>query len=333
MGMTDLRLIFLALALSCVSGCGSDDDTNTGVHHGDATTSNTTSPLAYVGLYGDNAVAVVELASGKVRTTIPVTAPDGMAVTPDGAKVYVSSNDSGTVAVIDTASARVTTTIPVGTQPAGMGLTGNGKYVIVAVQGDGEVVIVDTSTDGVVARAAVGKAHSAAADPAGALAFVTSQVTDAPAVQVVDIPSGTAGASFPVDAAPRALTDVAGKLYVTLAGSADVQVLDAASGTKLGVVTTAGSPHDVRPTPDGSTVLTVSQTAGELELIDTKTTTLVAHVATGAMPHWIALSPDGALAYVTNEADGDLAVVDLRTRAVTKTIAVGNAPRKLVTRP
>ncbi len=124
-----------------------------------------------------------------------------------------------------------------------------------------------------------------------------------------------------------------GKLYVTLVGSADVDVLDATSGQKLGAITTDGSPHDVRPTRDGSQVLTVSQTAGELVFIDPATSTLVTHVATGTMPHWIGLPSDGREAYVTNEGDNDVVVVDLATRAVTQTFAVGQAPRKIVVRP
>jgi YVTN family beta-propeller protein len=330
--MHHLEHALFAFTLCCLTACSSDDDTtSTAAHPSTANTS--TTALAYVGFFGDNALGVVDVASGKVRTTIPVTAPDGIAITPDGKKVYVSSNDSGTVAVIDTKTERVATSIPVGTQPSGMVATSDGKYVIVAVQGDGEAAIIDTATDSVTTHAAVGKAHSAATNPDGSLAFVTSQAADAPAVQVVDIPSAAPAATFPVDAAPRALCDVQGKLYVTLVGSSDVQVLDAASGQKLGMITTQGSPHDVRPTLDLAEVLTVSQTAGELDFIDPQTSTIAAQVATGTMPHWIALSRDGAAAYVTNEGDNNLVVVDLKARAVTKTIAVGKAPRKIVMHP
>jgi YVTN family beta-propeller protein len=329
--MNLLENIVLACALSGLVGCGTEAGTTKATEH--SNTTNAPASIAYIGLFGDNALAVVDMTAGKVRTTIPVTAPDGIAITPDGAKVYVSSNDSGAVAVIDTASDSVKTTIAVGTQPQGMVATEDGKYVIVAVQGDGDAAIIDTAMDAVVARAPIGKAHSAATNADGTLSFVSSQAPDAPAVQLVDVPSGAPAGTFPVEAAPRALADVDGKLYVTLVGSADVDVLDATSGQKLGAITTDGSPHDVRPTRDGSRVLTVSQTAGELVFIDPATSTLVAHVATGTMPHWIGLPSDGREAYVTNEGDNDVVVVDLATHAVTKTFAVGQAPRKIVVRP
>jgi YVTN family beta-propeller protein len=288
---------------------------------------------AVVGLFGDNAVAFVDLSLGKVLATVPVTAPDGIAITPDGAKVYVSSNSTGTVAVIDPAARRLLTSVPVGMQPAGLSVTPDGRYVVVAVQGDGEAVVIDTSNDGVVAHAAVGKAHTSLTNPDGTLAFVASQATDAPAVQVVDVPSATLGATFALEAGPRALAELHGVLFASLSGSADIAVLDATTGTRTGSVTTGGSPHDVRPTADGASILTVSQTAGELEIIDPAALTLAASVPTGAQPHWIAVAPDGTTAYVTNEGDNDLAVVDLKARAVTKKFPVGTAPRKLVLRP
>jgi YVTN family beta-propeller protein len=292
-----------------------------------------TTPKAYVGLFGDNAVGVVDLTSNKVLTTIPVAAPDGLVITPDGAKVYVSTNNSDVIAVIDTTTDTLTTSITIGTQPAGLAITPDGKHVVASVQGDGEAAIIDTTSDTVVAKTAVGKAHNSAISADGTLAFVASQATAAPAVDVVDVPSGTAGASYTLDAAPRALCELGGKLYVTVAGSASIEELDATTGQAGAQIVTGGSPHDIRPTVDGSLVLTVSQTAGELELVDPSASTVVAHIPTGTMPHWIALSSDGKLAYVTNEGDNNLVVIDLATRAVTTTIAVGNAPRKIAVQP
>src|SRR4051794_28287584 len=65
----------------------------------------TTALKAYVGLFGDNAVAVIDTRANKVMKTIPVpTGPHGLVVTPDGAKVFVSSDGSSTISVIDTAT-------------------------------------------------------------------------------------------------------------------------------------------------------------------------------------------------------------------------------------
>ncbi len=293
----------------------------------------TPSKRAYIGLFGDNAVAVLDTTTSKVVTTIPVQAPDGLVITPDGKKVYVSSNSGGVVDVIDTASDQVTTMIEVGTQPAGLAITPDGKHVLVAVQGDGQAAVIDTASDAVLGKTPVGKAHNSAISADGAFAFVASQVTTAPAVSVVDLPGGAAGNSFALDASPRALCNLGGELYVTVAGSAAIETIDAASGKKGSAIQTGGSPHDVRPTIDGSLILTVSQTAGDLEVVDPNAATVTTHVATGTMPHWIGLSSDGKLAFVTNEGDNNVAVIDLGAHSVKRTIPVGNAPRKIAVQP
>jgi YVTN family beta-propeller protein len=288
---------------------------------------------AYIGLFGDNAVAVVDTINATVLTTIPVSAPDGLVITPDGAKSYVSSNNSGVVDVIDTATDALTTSIAVGTQPAGLSITHDGRSVLVSVQGDGQAAVIDTATDAVIGKTAVGKAHNSAISADGTTAYVASQVSTAPALDLVALPGATAGATYSLDKAPRAVAVAAGKIYVTVAGSDAIEVLDAASGQVGTPITTGGSPHDIRPTIDGARVLTVSQTAGDLELVDPGSQSVIAHIPSGKMPHWIALSSDGAFAYVTDEGDNNMVIVDLAARSVTQTIAVGTAPRKIAVQP
>jgi YVTN family beta-propeller protein len=74
-------------------------------------------------------VSVIDTASNTVTATIPVSSgrfggPDafGVAVTPNGGKIYVANYASGTVSVINAATNSVTTTIPVGAEPAAFGI-------------------------------------------------------------------------------------------------------------------------------------------------------------------------------------------------------------------
>src|SRR6266853_6408666 len=72
-------------------------------------------PKAYVGLFKDEAVAVIDTAQNKVVGTISVPkGPHGLVVTPDGRKVYVSSDGASVGSVIDTANDRVVASIDVG---------------------------------------------------------------------------------------------------------------------------------------------------------------------------------------------------------------------------
>src|SRR2546427_3243346 len=75
-------------------------------------------PKAYVGLFKDDAAAVIDTAQNKVLSTISVPkGPHGLVATPDGRKVYVSSDGASTVTVIDTAADRLVASIDVGTNP------------------------------------------------------------------------------------------------------------------------------------------------------------------------------------------------------------------------
>ena len=57
---------------------------------------------------------------------------NGVAVRPDGKRVFISNGTDGTVSVIDTASDTVIATIPVGRRPWNMAITPDGKKLYVA---------------------------------------------------------------------------------------------------------------------------------------------------------------------------------------------------------
>ena len=66
----------------------------------------TTIRKAYVGLFKDQAIGVLDTATNRVLHTIAVPpGPHGLVMTPDGRKVYVSSDGASTVSVIDTNAA------------------------------------------------------------------------------------------------------------------------------------------------------------------------------------------------------------------------------------
>jgi YVTN family beta-propeller protein len=66
---------------------------------------------------------VIDTASNTVVATIPVgQIPQGVAITPDGTRAYVTNGVDNTVSVIDTASNTVVATIPVGNFPFGLNL-------------------------------------------------------------------------------------------------------------------------------------------------------------------------------------------------------------------
>ena len=283
----------------------------------------------YVGLFGDGEVGVLDLQTKKIVKTVPVTAPDGLVVTPDGKQVFVSSTDQGRVVVLSTRDDSVTTSIDVGAKPAGLTVTADGKHVVASVGGASEAVVIDAESHEIVDHIPVGLAHSSCVTKDGRFAYVGSQVTDAPAVVKVDLTGAMTAQSFAVDKSPRALACEDDGIYFTAVGLDAVEVLEPESGKLSDPIETGGSPHDIRRAGDSQIELVVSQTAGDLEFIDMDTHKVVDKVATGKLAHWIAVSADGKLAYVTNETDDNVAIVDLEARRVMETFDVGDAPRKI----
>lgn len=123
---------------------------------------------AYVGNFKDNTISVIDTRARQVTATIAVPAgPHGMALTPDGRSLYVSSDGASTVSLIDTAADRLSQNIEVGKAPHGLSVTPDGKLVLVAVYAEDGVAFIDTSSNRVVARVPVAKPHNIAIRPDG----------------------------------------------------------------------------------------------------------------------------------------------------------------------
>ena len=82
-----------------------------------------------------------------VTATITVgTAPRGVAVTPDGAYVYIANSENNSVSVMSTATNTVISTVTGFNNPYGEAVTPNGAYVYVTNLDNGSVSVISTST-------------------------------------------------------------------------------------------------------------------------------------------------------------------------------------------
>lgn len=132
-------------------------------------------PNAYIGNFKDNTVSVLDTAAGKIAATIPVATPHGMVISPDGGRLYVSSDGGSTISVIDTATNRVAQSVEVGKNPQGVAITPDGRLLLVAVNGEDRVVFVDTATRAIITTVSIAKPHTVSIRPDGTVAYVTSR--------------------------------------------------------------------------------------------------------------------------------------------------------------
>src|ERR1043166_10141353 len=104
----------------------------------------TAAPKAYVGLFKDNAIAVLDTGTNRLQGTIPVPqGPHGIVMTPDGRKVYVSSDGASTVSIIDTITDLVVSSIDVGPNPHGLAISPDGRKLLVMAFGANQAMVID----------------------------------------------------------------------------------------------------------------------------------------------------------------------------------------------
>ena len=115
--------------------------------------------------------------------------PSGVAVTPDGAAVYVACTGDDTVQVVRTSNITVLTTIAVGSQPWGVAVGSDGEYVFVTNSAGDTVSVIDTSSNTVVDTIDVGQNPMGIAAPRnGDFAYAVNQVGNS--IHKIDISSG-----------------------------------------------------------------------------------------------------------------------------------------------
>src|SRR6266851_3381938 len=242
-------------------------------------------PKAYVGLFKDDAVAVIDTGQNKVVGTISVPkGPHGLVVTPDGRKVYVSSDGASVVSVIDTANDRVVASIDVGATPHGLAVSGDGSRVLVMGWGSNRVLVIDTATDRVIGEVPVAQPHNGTLSRDGRTGWVASQQQGVTALARLDLTAWKETARVPLDKTPRGLelSPDGRRVFFTLAGVNAIQVLDTATSQIVAQIPVGASPHYAPFTPDGRQALAVVQGPGELAILDTASNTAAGAAATSS---------------------------------------------------
>jgi YVTN family beta-propeller protein len=118
--------------------------------------------------------------------------PSAIALSPDGARAYVTNSDSGTVSVIDTATKKVVgRKVHVGNLPIAIAISPDGRRAYVANLLDNSISVIDTATKRLLGRPLrVGTLPTAIAiAPDGRRAYVTNAYDNT--VSVLDLTGGT----------------------------------------------------------------------------------------------------------------------------------------------
>ncbi|WLR43257.1 NTTRR-F1 domain [Bacillus carboniphilus] len=110
--------------------------------------------ILYIAFGNEQYVSVIDVSTQEVLTTIPVSGVTdfyynrNIAVSPDGSKVFITTNEStaGFVNVIDTSTNQLAGVVTVGENPTAVEISSNGLNLYVASVGSTSVVQIDTES-------------------------------------------------------------------------------------------------------------------------------------------------------------------------------------------
>lgn len=252
--------------------------------------------FAYVACNGS--VQVISTATNTVVATVPElgagkTGPNSIAITPNGATVYVTNLDEQSVSVISTATNAIVANVHVGNAPTTVMVTPNGEFAYVA--NSGMISVIATATNTVVGTIAAAMGNGAFT-PNGTSALVT-------AVGQIEV--------------------------INVASKSVVKTLHIGDTNLFGIaITPSGEFAYVTKEGVGGEFA-----EGEVAVINLSTNAVIATVPVGVDPVGIALTPDGTLAYVTNWKDTVASVINTATNTVVATIALTGSFGVAITPP
>ncbi|MCI0628749.1 MAG: beta-propeller fold lactonase family protein [Acidobacteria bacterium] len=307
-------------------------------------------PRVYVTNEASGDVTVIDSATDRVLTTIPVgKRPRGIQVSPDGKSVYVALSGSpfagpdvrketlvpankkaDGIGVIDPIKNKLIGILSGGSDPEQFVVSRDGTRLYVANEDASSASVVDVASGKVVRAIPVGKEpEGVALSPDGKIVYVTAE--NSQSVSVIETETNKVRATFKVGPGPRAAAFApdGSRAYVTSEMGATVSVVDTAQHRVTHTVKLEGNnvrPMGVAVAPDGKRVYVTTGHSGKVLVIDTSTHRVVASFEVGKRPWGIAITPDGKRIYTANGLSDDVSVVDAVTHRVIARIKVGERP-------
>jgi YVTN family beta-propeller protein len=316
---------------------------------------------------GDN-IHLIDPVTNKVVGEIKgIEAPHGVAVAPDGSRIYVSEQADKTLTVVDGKTLQVTKRIPLSGNPNLVDMSPDGRWIYVAIaltyddyseypqikaNPSGGVDVIDTvSLQKVKTIALRGGIHDLNVTPDGKFVIAgSSRGARPPAnlMNVIDTRTNEVAWSFVMSPAPSPMAissnpDRSTKWIFAQNGTANgFAVVDFATQAKINEVKLPdiapekqnkhGGPsvsHGIALTADQKTLLVNSRLNSTLYAYSVPDLKLLGGAAlSGKGAGWLVITPDDKTAYVANEHTNDVSAVDIKTMKETARIPVGFAPAR-----
>ncbi len=302
--------------------------------------------LLYVGnSRGDN-VSVIDLVSLKVIRDITVGPHvHGVALTPDGRRLFTTSEADHTLITSDTETHKIIGTVKLPGKPNQCAVTPDGRYVTVPIRDGDSVAIVDVNQQKIVKLLSIKEPHNSLNMGSNRYMFVTSMGSHE--IDVIDLEKMDFSGHIPVGGRPRPM--VVSKdgrtMYVAVSDLHGFNIVDI-SEKRVTQRVEMPSEHPGPPRPrefetpdtythglalslDESEIWVTSLLDDCIYIYDLKAKKITGRLSTGDGPNWIVFTPDGKLACVSNTDSDDVSIFSVKERRELARVKVGKVPKRI----
>ena len=299
----------------------------------------------YVGNSRGDDVSIVDLSTFKVVGDVKLgDRIHGVAVQPDGKRLFATVESDHTLRIIDTATQQTVGTVKVSGRPNQVAVTPDGKYVVVPIRDGDKVDIVDVAKQEVVKSLPIKEPHNALSNGSNRYIFVSSMASHE--INIIDLDKMDYSAVIPVGGRPRpyavsadgktmfvALAELHGFVIVDIPGKKVVERVqmpaEHPTPHPLQYESADTRTHGLALTPDGSELWVTSLLDDCVYIYDIKAKRVVGKVPTGGGPNWLAFTPDGKYVCVSNTDSDDVSIIDVKNRREVSRVKVGKVPKRL----
>ena len=241
-------------------------------------------------------IAVIDASTGTIERVLRgATDPEQVALSRDGSRLYVASEDAGKAMVFDARSGRLLGSLDVGGEPEGVTVSPDGSLAFVTSEALSTVAVVETREFRTRVRVPVGqRPRDVLVSPDGKTAYVSSELGGS--ISVIDIATSTVKTVVKVPgekALPKglALSSDGRRLYVSTGRGGMVVAFDTRSLEPIGSVKVGARPWGIALEPGGGLLYTANGPSNDVSIVDTGTLQVIATLATGTRPWGVVVAP------------------------------------------
>lgn len=300
---------------------------------------------------GDN-VDIIDPVTNKVVGQIEgIEANHGVAVAPDGSRIYISDEAESTLDVADGETLKVVKRIPLSGRPNNIAVSPDGRRVYVGIiQAPGGVDVVDTGLlQDIKTLPTKGSIHNTYVTADGK--YVVAGSIAGKTINVIDAQTDRTAWTLQMDLGVRPMAfaqnaDGSTKwIFVQLSNLNGFAVVDFAAHEEIRRIQNppllagkepvsggADPSHGMAVTADGKTLLVCSRLNNALYAYSLPDLKLVGGADLGGKgAAWVTVTPDSKTAYVAMAVTNDVSVVDVSSLKEITRIPVGFVPKRNTT--